>query len=164
MVPNFAGKIGIVSGAGSGIGKAVAISLAKAGANVACVDVDASAVLQTTVEINTKINSAGLGGAATGIHADITKLDEVQNAVEAAEGRLEGKLSLAVNCAGITADGFMLNMSEAQWDRVVDVNLKGTFFVTQTVAKSLIAANNPGSIVNISSIIGKVGNIGQVSS
>lgn len=58
----------------------------------------------------------------------------------------------------------MLNMSEAQWDRVVDVNLKGTFFVTQTVAKSLIAANNPGSIVNISSIIGKVGNIGQVSS
>lgn len=160
----LAGRIGVVTGAGSGIGRCVAISLARAGANVAVLDRDLAGARATAVEINTRINAAGQGGSASAFAADVTRKEDVVAAVAGAQDRLEGTLTHAVNCAGITADVMMHKMSEAQWDSVLSVNLKGTFLVTQAVSDAIKASGAPaGSIVNVSSIIGKVGNLGQAN-
>ncbi len=166
MLCNLAGRIGIVTGGGSGIGKHVAISLAKAGANVGVIDIDEKAARDTAVFINTRLNAAGLSGKATAFSADVSNRDDVETAIAGSVERLEGTLTHAVHCAGITADGWMHKMSDQQWDRVININLKGTFLVTQIAAKHMVAAERTdlgGSIVNISSIIGKVGNLGQAN-
>lgn len=164
MLVSLSGRIGIVTGGGSGIGKAVAMSLARAGANVAVLDRDGEAARRTSVEINTTINAAGKGGSAMFSQVDVTSLNELKQTVQKAQENLDGTLTCAVNCAGITVDGFMLKMTEDQWDKVLDVNLKGTFFLTQAVAQAIIDSGGPhGSIVNISSIIGKIGNLGQAN-
>jgi len=134
---SLAKNLAFVTGGGSGIGAAVAKTLAKAGADVAVVDRNAEAARETSVWINTKLNAAGLGGRALHFEVDVSKLDQVEKAVAEAEEAFKGKSSLtvAVNCAGITVDKFMSKMTEDDWDRVLDVNLKGTFFVTKATSK-----------------------------
>mmetsp|Transcript_17167 Transcript_17167/g.33655 ORF Transcript_17167/g.33655 Transcript_17167/m.33655 type:complete len:260 (+) Transcript_17167:128-907(+) len=166
MFSSLAGRVGVVTGAGSGIGREVALSMARAGANVAVIDMNPEAARSTSVEINTRINAAGLGGTAISLPVDVSDEAQVQDAIKQAQERLEGNITYAVNCAGITADAFMHKMSVDQWDRVLDVNLKGTFIVTKAVAAAIKANEEPevgGSIVNLSSIIGKVGNLGQAN-
>mmetsp|Transcript_20739 Transcript_20739/g.52553 ORF Transcript_20739/g.52553 Transcript_20739/m.52553 type:complete len:260 (+) Transcript_20739:129-908(+) len=166
MQISLAGRLGLVTGAGSGLGRAVAIGMARAGGNVAVLDRDASAAQETAVHINTRIEAAGLGGSAIALAADVADMASVKAAIETAQAKLPGRLSHAVHCAGITADAFLHKMTEEQWDRVINVNLKGTFVVTQAVSNAIKADNaggEGGSIVNLASIIGKVGNLGQAN-
>jgi 17beta-estradiol 17-dehydrogenase/3alpha(17beta)-hydroxysteroid dehydrogenase (NAD+) len=171
LAVDLAGRIGLVTGGGSGIGRAVSVALARSGCSVAVLDRDARAAQDTAVFINTHLEAAGKGGPALALGVDVTDLASVRAAVAQAQRELPGRLNVAVNCAGVTADGFMHKMEEAQWDRVLDINLKGTFFVTQAVANAISAeaVSRPdarlvgGSIVNISSIIGKTGNLGQAN-
>jgi 17beta-estradiol 17-dehydrogenase/3alpha(17beta)-hydroxysteroid dehydrogenase (NAD+) len=171
LAVDLAGRIGLVTGGGSGIGRAVSVALARSGCSVAVLDRDARAAQDTAVFINTHLEAAGKGGPALALGVDVTDLASVRAAVAQAQRELPGRLNVAVNCAGVTADGFMHKMEEAQWDRVLDINLKGTFFVTQAVANAINAeaVSRPdarlvgGSIVNISSIIGKTGNLGQAN-
>lgn len=136
---NLARRLAFVTGGGSGIGAAVAVGLAKVGADVAVVDRNPEAAKATSVLINTTISAAGLGGKARHFAADVSKWEDVQRAVQEAEEAFEGssKLHIAVNCAGITVDKFMSKMEEADWDRVIDINLKGTFFVTKATSKAM---------------------------
>ncbi|EEB11304.1 predicted protein [Pediculus humanus corporis] len=92
---------------------------------------------------------------------DITKSENIHNVVKKILALYEKPPSIIVNCAGITMDSFMINMSEDSFDKVIDVNLKGTYLITQHFAKLLLERNITGSIVNVGSIIGKIGNIGQ---
>src|SRR5437868_6036809 len=129
----LAKNLAFVTGGGSGIGSAVAKGLARAGADVAVVDRNEEAARETAIWINTRLNAAGLGGRALHLAADVSKWDQVDNAVQEAAEAFKGKspLTVAVNCAGITVDKFMSKMDENDWDRVIDINLKGTFFVTK---------------------------------
>jgi len=133
----LAKNLAFVTGGGSGIGAAVAKGLARAGADVAVVDRNIEAAKQTSIWINTHINAAGLGGRALHYAADVSKLSDIEQAVNEATEAFNGKSSLtvAVNCAGITVDKFMSKMDENDWDKVIDVNLKGTFFVTKATSK-----------------------------
>jgi len=163
---------GHTAGGGSGIGRAVALQLARAGSDVIVVDRNAEAARACATFINTNINAAGQGGSALSFGADVTKMSDLQAALQAGQAHFAAsKLTVGVNCAGITKDKFMVKMSEDDWDAVLDVNLKGTFLVTKAVAQA-IAENQSktpeliklgGSIVNIASIIGKTGNIGQAN-
>jgi len=160
MLVTLKGRIAIVTGAGSGIGRSVAISLAQAGANVAALDRDLSGVTATADSINKLRPNSCLP-----LQVDVTEQQSIESAVKESKQGLQGILTCAVNCAGITADGFMLKMNGDQWDKVLSVNLKGTFLVTQAVSRAIIEDGAPlgGSIVNISSIIGKIGNLGQAN-
>jgi len=164
MLVNLSGRLAVVSGAASGIGRATAFALARTGCNVAVLDRDGHGLHETMVAINTQIEAAGKGGRAKAFAVDVSDEIELTDAIEEAVASLEGRLSCAVNAAGVTSDAFMHNMSTKQWDRVMNINLKGAFLVTKTVAAAIKAGPQSelgGSIVNISSIIGKTGNLGQ---
>lgn len=160
---SLAGRLAFVTGGGSGIGAAVAKSLARAGANVAVLDRNLEAARETATFINTNINASGNGGRAYSFAVDVSKLDQVELAVEQSQDHFQLPLTISVNCAGITVDKFMSKMTEEDWDRVLDVNLKGTFFVTKATSKAMVANKQGGSIVNIASIIAKIGNLGQAN-
>ena len=129
-------KLAFITGGGSGIGAAVAKGCARAGANVAVVDRNFEAAKETSIFINTHLNAAGLGGRAIPLQVDVTSLAEIEAGVAEATKRFpETPLSISVNCAGITVDKFMHKMTEQDWDRVLNVNLKGTFLVTQVTSK-----------------------------
>lgn len=134
--------------------------LAKEGAAVAACDLDGAAA-QDTVRL-----LGGLGSEA-GKHAvfqaDVSQAPAARRLLEQVQDCFSRPPSVVVSCAGITRDKFLLHMSEEDWDRVIAVNLKGTFLVTQAAAQALVSSGSRGSIINISSIIGKVGNIGQAN-
>jgi len=171
MLVSLASRLGLVTGGGSGIGQAVAFQLARAGADVIVVDRNADAARATATFINTNIDAAGLGGRAVSFGVDVTQLGEIQDALTQGQAQFTSKLTVGVNCAGITKDKFMTKMTEADWDAVLNVNLKGTFLVTKAVSQAIIEnqTKDPslvamgGSIVNIASIIAKIGNIGQAN-
>jgi NAD(P)-dependent dehydrogenase (short-subunit alcohol dehydrogenase family) len=102
-------------------------------------------------ETATEIDNAG--GTAACIDLDVTKSDSIQECFQQAEQEI-GLIDIIVNNAGISRDGFAAELSEADWDAVVDTNLKGVFLVAQTAAQRLIRAEKPGSIINIASILG----------
>lgn len=148
--------------------------MARAGADVAVLDRNTSAAHATSTWINTNLEAAGLGGRARHFAVDVSNWKEMTDAVAQAQHAFKdkSKLRIGVNCAGITVDKFLTKMEEEDWDRVMDINGKGTFFLTKAVAQAIIAEQNGvaptemgmgGSIVNISSIIGKIGNLGQVN-
>jgi NAD(P)-dependent dehydrogenase (short-subunit alcohol dehydrogenase family) len=172
MLVSLANRLAFVTGGGSGIGQAVCYQLSRAGANVMVVDRNADSARATATFINTNIEAAGLGGRAAAYGLDVTKMNEISQAIAHAQDHFDSTpLSLGVHCAGITKDMFMSKMTEADWDAVLNVNLKGTFLCTKAVAHAISAnqAKNPallqvgGSIVNIASIIGKTGNLGQAN-
>lgn len=166
MLVSLKGKLAVVTGAGSGLGAAVAKAMARAGADVAALDRNENSAKETSVWINTTLDAAGLGGRAASFGCDVSSLSDVEKAVkEATEVFADrSKLCVAVNCAGVTVDKFMSKMTEEDWDRVLNINLKGTFFVTKVTSQAMIASGaGAGSIINISSIIGKMGNLGQAN-
>ena len=149
------GRVALVTGGARGIGKAIALRLAEDGAKVAIVD-----MAETGAETAREIEQA-TGRATTFVKADISKEDEARAAVAAVEAAL-GPVDILVNNAGITRDGLALVMSESDWDAVLAVNLKGAFLMSKAVLRGMIKRRR-GSIVSISSVVGRRGNAGQVN-
>ena len=144
----------LVTGGGRGIGRAICLALAKEGFDL-CINYAAgsSAAEQTAEECR------GLGVQAVVLQADVTNPAECQNLVEKAAGTL-GRLDVLVNNAGVNADKLILRMQEADFDKVIDTNLKGAFFCSKAACK-LMMRQRYGRIINISSVVGLHGNAGQ---
>lgn len=152
----FSDKVAIITGAGRGIGKAIARRLASEGAKVAVGDIDREAGEETAEEIRNDYQ-----GQAIAVYVDVTNEDSVNAMVEEVIKRF-GKVDILVNNAGITKDSLLLRMSEEDWDRVIAVDLKSVFLCTKGVIKHMIRQRY-GRIVNISSVIGLRGNVGQTN-
>ena len=145
------GRIALVTGAGRGIGKATAIFLAKEGANIAVNDMDLQLAKETAEEIR------AIGCEALAIKADVSNKTEVVRMVDTVIKNF-GKIDILVNNAGIFSSVPLIDITEDEWDKVMDVNLKGVFLCSQVVMKFMIKQRS-GKIVNIASSAGKVGGI-----
>jgi len=152
---DLAGKVAIVTGSGRGIGRAIALELARRGADVVVSDVDEASARSTAEEI------MSAGCRSMGIRCDVTRKAEIDALVEQTAKEM-GRLDIFVNNAGITRDTLLVRMTEEQWDLVLDINLKGTFFGCQAAGKVMMKAR-AGKIVNVSSITGLIGNVGQAN-
>jgi len=154
----LAGRLALVTGGGSGIGRAVCHVLAREGARVVVSDLNIIAAEQTMKELES------IGGKSDhlALPIDVSVGRSVQSVISETLQHFKTVPSIVCNSAGITRDNFILKMDENSWNAVMNVNLKGTFFVTQAVAAAMVDEKIPsGSIINISSIVGKIGNIGQ---
>jgi 3-oxoacyl-[acyl-carrier protein] reductase len=149
------GKVAIVTGSARGIGKAIASALARHGADVVISDVDEAGARATAGEIE------ALGRRSLAVRCDVSKRDQVEALIASTIAAL-GRLDILVNNAGITRDTLLVRMSEEQWDLVLDINLKGTFFGCQAAARPMMKAR-AGKIVNVASITGIIGNAGQAN-
>ncbi len=154
MTKRLEGKVALVTGAGSGIGEATAVRLAADGAAVSCWDVNEDAV----VGVAARINEAG--GKAIACAVDVSQSDQVTAAAERTIAELGG-LHCVVNNAGITRDKSAKGMTEAQWDAVINVNLKGTFLVCQAAIRHM-SGQGYGRISNTASVAVE-GNFGQAN-
>ena len=152
----LAGKIAIVTGAGRGIGRGVALALANEGASVV-VNYSRSAEAAETV-VNQISN---MGGTACAVQGDVAVAADMDALTKATIERF-GRVDILVNNAGITRDKLLLRMTEEDWDAVLDTNLKGAFLTVKAIAP-LMLKQRSGVIVNIGSVIGKVGSAGQVN-
>jgi 3-oxoacyl-[acyl-carrier protein] reductase len=151
----FEGRVSVVTGASQGIGETIARDLAAEGAAVVLVDVQADKLEAVAASI------AGAGGRAEARAVDVGDAAAVEAAV-AAVVAAHGRIDHLVNNAGITRDGLLMRMKEADWDAVLRVNLKGAFNFSKSVLRTMIAARY-GRIVNIASIAGLMGNAGQAN-
>ena len=162
MEKNLEGKVAIVTGAARGIGQMIAKTLAARGAKVAVVDLKAEWCEETVGIVK------GLGSDAIGIGCNVAESADVDACVKKTIDTF-GKVDIMVNNAGITKDGLLMRMSDADWDAVLNVNLKGTFLFTRAVARPMMknkgadGAPCGGSIVNITSVVGITGNAGQAN-
>jgi 3-oxoacyl-[acyl-carrier protein] reductase len=152
---NLKGKVALVTGGAQGIGKAIAVRLAKEGANVVVADINIDLAQSVLAEMKT------WGGSAVALKADVSDSQEVEDLVKKVQERFP-TLDILVNNAGITKDALLVRISEEDWDRVLRVNLKGAFNLTKSVAKVMMKQKS-GKIVNISSVIGMMGNVGQTT-
>lgn len=151
----LAGKTAIVTGASGGIGRAVALRLAAEGADVACFGQNVERLQETA-------NAVAAHGRRVSVHqADVKDPDAILRAISSIESAW-GRIDILVNNAGITRDGLLIRMSPADWDEVMAVNLRSVFLFTKSVAR-LMMKQRSGAIVNISSIIGLIGNPGQAN-
>lgn len=150
----LAEKVAIVTGAGRGIGRAVALALAAQGAKVV---VNYSRSAEAAEEVVNKI--LGFGGEAIAVQADVANATQVDALLTQTKEKF-GKVDILVNNAGITRDKLIQRMTEEDWDSVLDTNLKGTFLCCKAVAR-LFVNQRGGIIVNIGSVNGKVGAAGQ---
>ena len=149
-------SVALVTGGSRGIGKVISLNLAKAGFDVAiCYSGNEEAALETVAECKEQ------GVEAISIKADVSKIDDVTAMFEEIKSSL-GAVEVLVNNAGITKDGLLIRMSEADFDSVIDINLKGTFLCTKAAIKDMMKARH-GRIINITSIVGVEGNPGQAN-
>jgi 3-oxoacyl-[acyl-carrier protein] reductase len=150
------GQVALVTGASRGIGAAIARDLAAAGAYVVVgYHVQRAQAEQVVADIVTR------GGSAEAIGFDVADTEAVDAAVRALVARL-GKVDVLVNNAGVSADALIVRISAEQWQRVLDVNLKGVFNCTKAVARPMMRARS-GRIINLSSVVGVTGNTGQAA-
>lgn len=147
---NFENKVAIVTGGASGMGKATAIKLAENMANVVIADVNAEGVKQFREEFIHKYQQDCMAEVV-----DISKKCEVDTFVTKVISKFQ-KVDILVNCAGIDSSGDFLELSEDTWNRVINVNLKGTFLIGQRVMKEMVKKRY-GRIINIASISGEIG-------
>ena len=140
-------RVAIVTGAGNGIGRATALALARAGTHVAAVDIDATAAKSTADLVS------GLGRKGLALDADVGDLASIDGMVRRVVDGL-GPIDVLVNNAGVTRRAYIMDLTEADWDRIMRVNGKGAFFCMQRVAREMIARRS-GVVVNIASIAGK---------
>lgn len=148
------GKVALVTGAAKGIGKAIALKFASEGADVAFTDLVINEVAEETIKEIEAFGHKVKGYASNA--ADFAQTQEVVDQVMADFGHID----VLVNNAGITKDGLMLRMSEAQWDAVINVNLKSAFNFIHALTP-IMARQRSGSIINMSSVVGVSGNAGQ---
>jgi 3-oxoacyl-[acyl-carrier protein] reductase len=149
------GKNALVTGAGRGIGREIALRLAQAGANIAVCDVDLSSAQNTAMDIES------LGQKALALQADVSKANAVAD-MFAAFFQAFPILDILVNNAGITRDGLIMRMKEEDWDLVIDINLKSAFLCCKEASRHMMKARC-GKIVNVASVVGIMGNAGQVN-
>lgn len=148
------GKTALVTGAARGIGKAIAMKLAEAGANIAFTDLRKDENFE-----NTEKEITALGVKCKGYASNAANFSETHSVVDEIHKDF-GKIDVLVNNAGITKDGLIMRMTEEQWDAVITVNLKSAFNFTHAVVP-IMARQRGGSIINLSSIVGVTGNAGQ---
>ena len=149
----LANQIAVVTGAGRGIGRAIALKFANEGANVVVV----SRTQENSEKVAAEIRA--LGRQAWAFAVDVADAAAVNAAAEKILAGT-GKVDILVNNAGVTRDGLLMRLSDADWDTVLDTNLKGAFLVTKAFSRAMIKART-GRILNISSVIGLIGNAGQ---
>lgn len=149
-------KTAIVTGGSRGIGRSICVSLAKAGANVVTCYANGAEGAEETVKLCEEF-----GVKAMAIKADVSNYEDVSAMVAKTKEEF-GSVDILVNNAGITKDNLMLKMTEADFEQVVDTNLKGAFLFTKDVSK-LMLKQRSGRIINISSVVGVMGNAGQVN-
>ena len=152
----FENQIAIVTGAGRGIGRAIAVRLANEGARVACVSLTEANAKKTADEIN-----AMRADAAKAYAVDVADHDAVQK-VGAQIFEDFGKIDILINNAGVRRDGLVIRMSVEDWDSVINTNLRGAFNFTQSIVRAMTKQRS-GRIINISSVIGLIGNAGQTN-
>jgi len=150
------GKVALVTGASRGIGRAIALRLASEGAKVA---INYAGNQQAAEEVKHEIESAG--GEALLVKANVADAQAVE-AMVASVVEAFGTIDILVNNAGITRDGLLMRMKDEDFDAVIDTNLKGVFYCTKAVAK-LMMKKRTGRIVNMSSVVGLIGNAGQTN-
>lgn len=153
MTKKLEKKTALITGAARGIGRAIAEKMADEGADVALCDLNREWLADVLKICSSK------GCKAAGYAGDVSLAADVQKTVDAVLNDF-GRIDILVNNAGITRDGFLIRMSEQDWDAVLNVNLKGTFLFTKAVAKAMLKQRS-GAIVNLASIIGLIGNAGQ---
>ena len=146
MAEDLEGKVAVVTGGNSGIGKAVVLALAAKGAKVV---IDYVADEQATEDLERQI--AGLGEMSVGVEADVSKVEDLQRMVDTAVSTY-GRLDVMVNNAGIETRTSVLDTTEAQFEKVMAVNLKSAFFGTQLAAKQMIKQGGGGRIINMTSV------------
>jgi len=152
---NLSGQIALVTGGSQGIGRAVALTLAEAGADVAVV----ARTLEKCEAVAEEVRSKGRRALA--VRGDLANADEIKAAVEKVSAEL-GAVTTLVNNAAITRDGLMLRMRRGDWDEVINTNLTGVFLLTQAVLPMMTKARK-GRIINLTSVVAQSGNVGQVN-
>jgi len=149
------GRSALITGAAQGIGKAIALSLARAGADVAISDVNLDKAKETAAELSALgVKAFAFGGSVADGAAATAMVEDAASAL--------GKLDILVNNAGITRDNLIMRMKEDDWDLVLDINLKGAFLCSKAALKIMSKART-GRIINIASIVGAMGNAGQAN-
>ncbi|MCG8539973.1 MAG: 3-oxoacyl-ACP reductase FabG [Clostridia bacterium] len=148
-------KVAIVTGAAKGIGAATAVKFGKEGAKVAVCDIDMESIEKTVNAIKE------IGGEAIGFKVDITQKEEIEKMVKTLMDKY-GKIDVLINNAGIISDAQLYKMTDDQFDKVININLKGTYLCTKAIV-SIMREQGHGSIINASSIVGLYGNFGQTN-
>lgn len=151
----FEGRVAVVTGGAKGIGRAIATHLAHGGAKLVLAGRSEGPLEELRAEIQ------GQGGEAVAVRADVA-VEADADALCARALEAFGKAEILVNNAGVTRDGLLLRMSDADWDQVIDTNLKGAFHCTRAFARPMVR-QKWGRIVNIASVIGLIGNAGQTN-
>lgn len=149
----FSGQTALITGAGTGIGKAIALELASKGCDIAICGRRIEPLVETAAEIE------ALGRKALYASVDVSSNEAVTSFVTDVIAKL-GKIDILINNAGVTRDNLLMRMSEEEWDSVIDTNLKGAFLFSKAVSRPMMKQRT-GSIVNISSVVGITGNAGQ---
>ncbi len=149
------GRTAVVTGAARGIGQAIALELASKGANLVIGDVKAEWLSETEAALK------AMGAGVSCKELDVTNGEACQKAFDEI-AKENGRIDILVNNAGITRDGLLMRMSEEDWDAVLTVNLKGTFNCTKAVTRTMMKQRS-GSIINIASVVGLMGNAGQAN-
>ena len=150
------GKVAIVTGGSRGIGAEVGARLAEHGAAVVVSGRDGDRLQRAVRDLEAQ------GGAALGVVADVASREDCDRLVNAARQHF-GRIDVLVNNAGVTRDELLVRMKDEDWDRVIEVNLRGAFLMTRAVSKVLVRQKSGGRIINISSTAGAMGNAGQVN-
>jgi len=152
---DLSGQVAIVTGASQGLGREMALELARNGAKVACVARSAEKLATTVQTIGDQ------GGEAAAFSCDVTDRDSVEKVVDAVVEKW-GKLDILVNNAGITRDNLLPRMSDEEWDDVIATNLRGAFLFSRAASRMMMRARY-GRIINVSSVSGLIGNQGQTN-
>jgi len=150
------GKVAIVTGGSRGIGAEIGARLAEDGAAVVVSGRDADRLQRAVRDLEAR------GGAALGVAADAASREDCERLVSAARQHF-GRIDILVNNAGVTHDELLIRMKDEDWDRVIEVNLRGAFMMTRAVSKALVRQKHGGRIINITSTAGAMGNAGQTN-
>jgi len=155
MTGNLSGKVALVTGGSRGIGRAICVALAKAGAQVFVNYSASSAAADETVKL-----CMAHGSHAESLGFNVGSSEEVERAIDSIKERA-GRLDILVNNAGISIDGLFVRLKDEDWDKTLAVNLNGAFYCSRAAGKIMMKARS-GRIINISSVVGEMGNPGQV--
>jgi 3-oxoacyl-[acyl-carrier protein] reductase len=150
------GKVAVITGAARGIGKADAMLFAKEGAAVFVSDIDEAPLMEVVKEIQ------AAGGKADGCAGDVRSPQDCGRIMDKAAEKF-GRIEILVNNAGLTRDALIARMTDAQWDMCVDISLKGTFNCIRAASKYMMKTGHNGRIINVASVAGLMGNIGQIN-